>query len=47
MQDAALFAIRLICGMGFMLCAMPRKDVAAAFFRIMLLVTLGFAVPST
>ncbi|HEY3966564.1 MAG TPA: hypothetical protein VGM05_18525 [Planctomycetaceae bacterium] len=45
MQDAiALFAIRLICGMGFMLCVMPRKDVAAAFFRIMLLVALGFAV---
>lgn len=45
MQEAvALFAIRLICGMGLMLCLMPRKDVAAAFFRIMLLVTLGLAV---
>lgn len=45
MQDAiALFAIRLICGMGFMLCLMPRKDVAAAFFRIILLVILGLAV---
>jgi hypothetical protein len=45
MQDAiALFAIRLICGMNVMLCLMPRKDVATAFFRIMMLVTLGLAV---
>jgi hypothetical protein len=45
MQDAvAHFAIRLICGMGLALCAMPRKDVAAAFFRIMLLVILGLGV---
>ncbi len=45
MQDAvAHFAIRLICGMGLALCAMPRKDVAAAFFRIMLLVMLGLGV---
>lgn len=45
MQDAiALFAIRLICGMGFMLCVMPRKNVASAFFRIILLASLGFAV---
>jgi hypothetical protein len=45
MPDAvAHFAIRLICGMGLALCAMPRKDVAAAFFRIMLLVVLGLGV---
>lgn len=43
-EAIAQFAIRLICGMGLMLCAMPRKDVAAAFFRIMLLVILGLAV---
>src|SRR5258708_8144167 len=42
MQDAiAHFAIRLICGIGLALCAMPRKEVAAPFFRIMLLVVLG------
>src|SRR5207302_9848121 len=45
MQDAvAHFAIRLICGIGLALCAMPRKGVAAAFFRITLLVVLGLAV---
>jgi hypothetical protein len=45
MQDAiALFAVRLICGMGAMLCVMPRKDVASPFFRIMMLVTLGMSV---
>jgi hypothetical protein len=45
MQDAvASFAIRLICGIGLALCAMPRKDVAAAFFRIMLLAILGLGV---
>jgi hypothetical protein len=45
MQDAAAhFAIRLICGVGLALCAMPRRDVAAAYFRIMLLVVLGLAV---
>jgi hypothetical protein len=45
MQDAiAHFAIRLICGVGLALCAMPRQRVAAAFFRIMLLVVLGLAV---
>ncbi len=45
MQDAiAHFAIRLICGIGLALCAMPRKNVAAPFFRIMLLVVLGFGV---
>jgi len=43
-EAVAGFAIRLICGMGLLLCAMPRKDVAAAFFRIMLLVILGLAV---
>jgi hypothetical protein len=43
-EAVALFAIRLISGTGLMLCAMPRKDVAAAFFRIMLLVILGLAV---
>ena len=44
MQDAvADFAIRLICGMGLMLCAMPRRDVPSPFFRIMLLVVLGLA----
>jgi hypothetical protein len=45
MHDAvAHFAIRMICGIGLALCAMPRKDVAAAFFRIMLLVLLGWGV---
>jgi hypothetical protein len=45
MQDAAAhFAIRLICGVGLALCVMPRRDVASAFFRIMLLVVLGLGV---
>jgi hypothetical protein len=45
MQDAiAHFAIRLICGIGLALCAMPRKNVAPPFFRIMLLVVLGLGV---
>src|SRR5258708_3211723 len=45
MQNAvAHFAIRLVCGVGLALCAMPRKGVAAAFFRITLLVVLGLAV---
>ena len=44
MSDAiAFFAIRLICGMGLMLCVMPRRDVPSPFFRIMLLVVLGLA----
>jgi hypothetical protein len=43
-ESVAQFAIRLICGIGLALCAMPRKDVATAFFRIMLLVILGLAV---
>jgi len=44
MQDAiAFFAIRLICGMGLMLCVMPRRDVPSPFFRIMLLIVLGLA----
>lgn len=40
----AHFAIRLICGIAIVLCAMPRKDVPSAYFRIMLLVVLGLAV---
>lgn len=40
----AHFAIRLICGIAIVLCAMPRRAVPAAFFRIMLLVVLGLAV---
>ncbi len=45
MQDAvAYFAIRLICGVGLMLCVMPRTNVPSPFFRIMLLVVLGLAV---
>ena len=45
MQDAvALFAIRLLCGTGMMLCLMPRRDVTSAFFRIMLLFQLGLGV---
>ena len=45
MQDAiALFSIRLIFGMTLMLCLMPRQHVATAFFRIMMLVTLGLSV---
>jgi len=45
MPDAvASFAVRMILGMGLALCVMPRKDVATAFFRIMLLVVLGLAV---
>jgi hypothetical protein len=45
MPDAiAQFAIRLICGTGMALCVMPRRDVPAAFFRIVLLVILGLAV---
>ena len=44
MPDAiAHFAIRLICGIALVLCAMPRKDVPSAFFRIMSLVVLGLA----
>jgi hypothetical protein len=45
MPDAvAFFAIRLICGMAFMLCAMRRDKVPSPFFRIMLLAILGLAV---
>src|SRR5262245_56570098 len=45
MPDAVShFAIRLICGMGLALCVMPRRDVAAPFFRIMLLVVMGLGV---
>ena len=44
MQDAvAFFALRLISGMSLMLCVMPRQQVPAAFFRIILLVILGLA----
>jgi hypothetical protein len=44
MHDAvAFFAVRLICGMTFILCAMPRGSVPSPFFRIMLLVILGLA----
>jgi len=47
MQDALIdFDIRLICGVGLALFAMPRKDVAAAFFRIMLLVVLVWGCSS-
>lgn len=37
------FVIRLICGMGLMLTAMPRRGVPGAFFRIILLLILGLA----
>ncbi len=44
MQDAvAFFALRLIFGMSLLLCAMPRKHVPSAFFRINLLVELGLS----
>jgi hypothetical protein len=38
------FAMRLVCGMSLMLCVMPRRQVATAYFRIMLLVTMGLSV---
>jgi hypothetical protein len=45
MPDAiAYFALRLILGMALMLCLMPRRQVASAFFRIMMLLLMGLAV---
>ncbi len=40
----AHFTIRLLCGVALMLAAMPRRDVASAFFKIMLRLILGLAV---
>jgi hypothetical protein len=46
MSAAALaqFGIRLLFGIALMLVLMPRRAVATAFFRIMLLVLLGLSV---
>lgn len=44
MPALAHFAIRLIFGMSLLLALMPRRDVAAAFFRIMSLLMLGMSV---
>lgn len=38
------FALRLIFGMSFVWCVMPRREVTSGFFRIQMLVTLGLAV---
>lgn len=40
----AYFTIRLILGIGLMLCLMPRQHVATAFFRILMLLVLGLSV---
>ncbi len=40
----AQFALRLLCGMSLMWCAMPRHRVTSGFFRIQMLVALGLAV---
>ena len=39
----AHFVLRLMLGLGIMLCLMPRREVALPFFRIMNLCLLGFA----
>ncbi|MSR57683.1 MAG: hypothetical protein EXS05_08425 [Planctomycetaceae bacterium] len=45
MPDAiAFFAIRLIVGIAWVLWLMPRKQVAAAYFRIQMLLILGLSV---
>jgi hypothetical protein len=41
------FALRLLCGMSATWCLMPRADVTCGFFRIQMLVALGFAVAAT
>jgi hypothetical protein len=38
------FSLRLIFGMSFVWCVMPRREVTSGFFRIQMLVTLGLAV---
>lgn len=38
------FALRLIFGMSFVWCVMPRREVTSGFFRIQMLVALGLAV---
>ncbi len=38
------FALRLLCGMSGTWLLMPRSDVTCGFFRIQMLVALGFAV---
>ena len=38
------FALRLICGMAFTWCVMPRDRVTCGFFRIQMLVALGLSV---
>lgn len=38
------FALRLIFGMSFVWCVMPRREVTSGFFRIQMLVTLGLSV---
>jgi len=41
------FALRLLFGMSATWCVMPRGDVTCGFFRIQMLVALGFAVAAT
>ncbi|HVJ69087.1 MAG TPA: hypothetical protein VM510_13960, partial [Caulifigura sp.] len=41
------FALRLLAGMSATWCCMPRGDVTCGFFRIQMLVALGFAVAAT
>jgi len=38
------FALRLIFGMSFVWCVMPRREVTSGFFRIQMFVTLGLGV---
>lgn len=38
------FAIRLICGMSFTWCVLPRHKITSGYFRIQMLVTLGLSV---
>ena len=43
----AHFAMRLVFGISLMLCLMPRDRVPSPFFRILMLVLLGFSVLAT
>lgn len=38
------FALRLLCGMSWMWCLMPRRQVTSGYFRIQMLVALGLGV---
>ncbi len=42
----AQFALRLMFGISLMWCVMPRREVSVGFFRIQMLVVMGFGVLS-